>query len=55
MEKISTIIRVYNSVKRKGVSDLIIGNNTLFDFIPEVVVVKKLKLLKKLEKVESNE
>ncbi|QXJ30138.1 5-methyltetrahydropteroyltriglutamate-- homocysteine methyltransferase [Saccharolobus shibatae B12] len=55
MEKISTIIRVYNSVKRKGASDVIIGNNTLFDFIPEVVVVKKLKLLKKLEKVESNE
>ncbi|AKA73712.1 hypothetical protein SULI_07110 [Saccharolobus solfataricus] len=55
MERITTIIRVYNSVKRKGVSDVIIGNNTLFDFIPEVVVVKKLKLLKKLEKVEINE
>ncbi|QGA54801.1 hypothetical protein GFS03_09530 [Sulfolobus sp. E5-1-F] len=54
MERISTIIRVHNSVKRKGVSDVIIGNNTLFDFIPEVVVIKKLKLLKKLEKVKNN-
>ncbi|WP_338600960.1 hypothetical protein V6M85_13005 [Sulfolobus tengchongensis] len=55
MEKLSTIIRVLNSVKQKGAQDVIVGNNTLFDFIPEVVVIKKLKLLKKLEKVDSNE
>lgn len=55
MERLSTIIRVFKSVKERGASDIIIGNDTLLDFIPEIIAIKKLKLLKKLDKVDMNE
>ena len=54
MERISTIHRVINSSMKRNAIDVLIGNNTLLDFIPEIVAVKKLKLLKKLEEVKLN-
>ncbi|MEM0188628.1 MAG: hypothetical protein QW550_04505 [Saccharolobus sp.] len=54
MERISTIHRVINSSMKRNAIDVLIGNNTILDFIPEIVAVKKLKLLKKLEEVKLN-
>ncbi|MEM3225739.1 MAG: hypothetical protein QXS44_01640, partial [Saccharolobus sp.] len=54
MERISTIHRVINSSMKRKAIDVLIGNNTILDFIPEIVAVKKLKLLKKLEEVKLN-
>lgn len=48
LEKISTIRRIINKGYQKGASQVIVGNAAPMDFIPEMIAVRKLKLLKKL-------
>ncbi|AOL15988.1 5-methyltetrahydropteroyltriglutamate--homocysteine methyltransferase [Sulfolobus sp. A20] len=51
MERLITIRRFLHSAEENKASDVIIGNTSLLDFIPEVVAIRKLKLLKNLDKV----
>jgi 5-methyltetrahydropteroyltriglutamate--homocysteine methyltransferase len=48
IERVSTIRRVVEKAREKGASEVLIGNAAPMDFIPEAVVIKKLKLLKKI-------
>ncbi|BDC19204.1 hypothetical protein [Acidianus sp. HS-5] len=48
MERISTIKRMVEKAKEKGAKEIMIGNASLMDFIPEKVARKKLMLLKKV-------
>ncbi|MCH1770494.1 MULTISPECIES: hypothetical protein [Metallosphaera] len=48
LERLSTIRRIVNKGYQKGASQIIVGNAAPMDFIPEIIAVRKLKLLKKL-------
>jgi 5-methyltetrahydropteroyltriglutamate--homocysteine methyltransferase len=48
MERISTIRRMIEKAKEKGAKEIMIGNASLMDFIPEEIAKKKLMLLKKV-------
>ncbi|MCY0860218.1 MAG: hypothetical protein OWQ54_07285 [Sulfolobaceae archaeon] len=48
MESITTIKRFISSSNESGAKDIIIGNASLMDFIPEIVAVRKIKLLNKV-------
>lgn len=54
MEKIVTIKRIVSSANEKGISRLILGNSSFNDFIPEIVVQKKFKLLQKAKEMVLN-
>ncbi|AAY80194.1 5-methyltetrahydropteroyltriglutamate--homocysteine methyltransferase [Sulfolobus acidocaldarius] len=54
MDKISTIRRIIEKVHEKGAKSLIIGNSSFNDFIPEIVVRRKLKLLQKTKRLVAN-
>jgi 5-methyltetrahydropteroyltriglutamate--homocysteine methyltransferase len=47
LERISTIKRIVLSAYQKGAKRVIIGNSTFNDLIPEVIVKRKFKLLKR--------
>ncbi|ABP96387.1 MULTISPECIES: 5-methyltetrahydropteroyltriglutamate--homocysteine methyltransferase [Metallosphaera] len=48
LERLSTIRRIVNKGYQKGATQIIVGNAAPMDFIPEIIAVRKLKLLKKL-------
>lgn len=49
LERISSIKRIINGAYQKGkAKDVIIGNASMMDFIPEIIAKRKLYLLKKL-------
>lgn len=48
IERVSTIRRLVEKARERGASEVLIGNAAPMDFIPEVIVIKKLKLLKKV-------
>ncbi|BFH73435.1 5-methyltetrahydropteroyltriglutamate--homocysteine methyltransferase [Sulfurisphaera javensis] len=54
MEKIVTIKRIVNTAEEKGIERLIIGNSSFNDFIPEIIVQKKFKLLQKAKEMIMN-
>jgi len=54
MEKIVTIKRIVSSASKSGISRLILGNSSFNDFIPEVIVQKKFKLLQKAKEMVLN-
>lgn len=54
MEKLVTIKRIISTAKEKGISRLILGNSSFNDFIPEIVVQKKFKLLQKAKEMILN-
>ena len=49
IEKISGIKRIISSANKSGISRLILGNSSFNDFIPEIIVQKKFKLLQKVK------
>ena len=55
IEKISTIRRIVSSARKSGISRLILGNSSFNDFIPEIIVQKKFKLLQKAKEAILNE
>lgn len=49
LERISSIKRIINGAYQKGkAKDVIVGNASMMDFIPEIIARRKLYLLKKL-------
>ncbi|QKQ99811.1 hypothetical protein GWK48_04875 [Metallosphaera tengchongensis] len=48
LEKVSTIRRIVGKGYQKGAKEVYIGNAAPMDFIPEIIAVRKLKLLKKV-------
>ncbi|BBD71942.1 5-methyltetrahydropteroyltriglutamate--homocysteine methyltransferase [Sulfodiicoccus acidiphilus] len=49
LERISTLRRVAERFSERGAVDVVIGFNSFADFIPEVVAVRKLRLLGKVK------
>ncbi|QIW23235.1 5-methyltetrahydropteroyltriglutamate--homocysteine methyltransferase [Sulfolobus sp. S-194] len=54
MEKIVTIKRIVSTASEKGIERLILGNSSFNDFIPEIIVQKKFKLLQKAKEMILN-
>ncbi|MEL9969402.1 MAG: hypothetical protein QXR57_01705 [Metallosphaera sp.] len=48
LERLSTIRRIVEKAREKGATEVLIGNASPMDFIPEVIALRKLKLLKML-------
>ncbi|WP_306305615.1 hypothetical protein [Metallosphaera hakonensis] len=48
LERVSTIRRIVEKAYQNGSSLVLIGNSAPMDFIPEIIAIRKLKLLKKV-------
>ncbi|MUN28292.1 hypothetical protein [Sulfuracidifex metallicus] len=48
MEKVSSINKVVNNLAKHGAKEVILSNSSLMDFIPEIIAIKKIKLLNKV-------
>ncbi len=48
MEKVSSINKVVHNISEHGAKEVILSNSSLMDFIPEMIAVKKMKLLNKV-------
>ncbi|BCU70689.1 5-methyltetrahydropteroyltriglutamate--homocysteine methyltransferase [Stygiolobus caldivivus] len=55
LDKISTIRRIINNAKEKGISKLLLGNSTFNDLIPELIVKRKFKILQRAKEMILNE
>ncbi|MFP3197281.1 MAG: 5-methyltetrahydropteroyltriglutamate--homocysteine methyltransferase [Sulfolobaceae archaeon] len=54
LDKISTIKRIANNAKEKGITKLILGNSTFNDLIPELIVKRKFKILQRAKEMILN-
>ncbi|WP_084739586.1 hypothetical protein [Sulfuracidifex tepidarius] len=48
LEKVSSINKVLSNISEHGAKEVVLSNSSLMDFIPEMIAVKKIKLLNKV-------
>lgn len=54
LDKISTIKRIVNNAREKGIQTLILGNSTFNDLIPEIIVKRKFRILERAKEMILN-